>query len=189
MLINVLEYLETTSRLFPDKLAVVDREGSLTFAELVMQARSLGSRIAARTRAVNQPIGVFLPKSKQCITAFAAALYSGNCYAPLDLKSPATRMSMLLEKLQPALVITATAQLEGLRKTGVPEERILCLDSMESETGAIDGIPETIDTDPAYIIHTSGSTGVPKGVVISHRGIIDYISGPADVTPWVRVTR
>jgi amino acid adenylation domain-containing protein len=174
MHINVLEYLEATAARFPEKLAVIDREGSISFAQLRDRARHLAARMASHTQARNRPIAVYLPKSKDCVVAFAAILYSGNCYAPLDLKSPAARLGKVLEKLEPALILTDRAHAAGL-----PGERTLCID-VEEDAGLADP-PATIDTDPVYIIHTSGSTGVPKGVVIAHRGVIDYIE-------WARAT-
>jgi D-alanine--poly(phosphoribitol) ligase subunit 1 len=63
-----------------------------------------------------------------------------------------------------------------LISAGRPADRILNLDELPPDPAPLpEALPESVDTDPAYIIHTSGSTGVPKGVVIPHRGIIDYI--------------
>ena len=173
--INVLEYLESTARRSPAKTAVADRSGSVTFADLVTSARKLAAGIAARTDARNRPVAVFLPKSKDCVVAFAAILYTGNCYAPLDLKSPASRIVTLLDKLNPALIITDLSHVDEVRAAGLDESRILCFDASDCGAKPLTGLPQTIDTDPVYIIHTSGSTGVPKGVIISHRGVIDYI--------------
>src|SRR4051812_21808019 len=104
MPINVLEYLESTAKRLPTKPAVRDREGSIDFAPFVEHARLLAGRISTRMSARNQPIAVFLPKSRDCVAAYAAILYSGNCYAPLDMKSPAARLTKLLDKLAPALL-------------------------------------------------------------------------------------
>jgi amino acid adenylation domain-containing protein len=170
---NVIEFLEATARRLPGKAAVIDARGSVTFSELLDRANGIAAAIHSRTPARNQPIAVYLPRSKECLAAFAGVLLSGNAYAPLDTKSPAARLRVLLGKLEPALIITDPGHLAELSEAGVSDDCIL-LDDGSTAPAKLPG-RRTVDTDPAYIIHTSGSTGVPKGVVVSHRGVADYI--------------
>ena len=179
---NVLEYFERTCPRFPDKPAVVDRERTLSFSELRRQALALAGLIAQRTSQRSQPVAVFLPKEADAVVSFLGILYTGNCYAPMDVKSPGVRVKRILDHLNPVVVITKPALRQTLLDLGVSLERLLVLGEAPGcsvPAGAV--IPsDVIDTDPAYIIHTSGSTGVPKGVVICHRGIIDYIDWARD---------
>jgi len=173
-IVNVLGYLEATAARMPSKTALIDARGSLTFLELVQGARALGGALAARTQARNEPIAVYLSKSKECATAFAGILYSGNCYAPLDVKLPAARVASILGSLRPALTVTDRKHAAALAEAGYDASRMVFLEDAASAPPA--ELPaRSIDADPAYIIHTSGSTGIPKGVTIAHRSVIDYI--------------
>jgi D-alanine--poly(phosphoribitol) ligase subunit 1 len=175
---HALEFLNRTVARIPERTAVRDAGGAYTFGEFRRKALELAAVLVARADATNSPIAVYLPKSKEAVLCFAAILYSGNCYAPLDVKSPAARTVAVLEKLGPALLVTDLANLAELRKAGAPLDRIVVLE----DAPRCEVTPElerrferVIDTDPIYIIHTSGSTGIPKGVTIAHRGVIDYI--------------
>ena len=188
MQINVLEYFENGPlRQCRDKIAIQGADYSHTFAEIERFAKNCAALILNRTSTVNQPVAVFLPKSAQAIIANLGILYTGNCYSNLDIKSPPQRLKNMLQNLGDGLIITTAAQLKTLRSLDVAENRILLLEEALLPTANYDNaalltrLHQVIDTDPVYIIYTSGSTGVPKGVVIPHRGIIDYID-------WARKT-
>lgn len=183
---SVFEYLEQTCTRLPEAIAVSDGGRSLTFSELHAAALATATRILERQSVPNQPIAIYLPKSAESLIAISAILASGNCYVPLDIKSPASRISSILTSLDKPLVITKTEFQEALFGLGVSASRLILIDAIpkEADPAALTRQRATlIDTDPAYIIFTSGSTGVPKGVVISQRSIIDYIDWARSVYP------
>jgi len=179
---NVLEYFEQGALAkCSQKVAVVDHERNYTFEEIEKYAKNCAALILHRTSGINQPIAVFLPKSAQTIIADLGILYTGNCYANLDLKSPPERLKAILQNLGAAVIITSAPNGPTLLGAGVAEEQLLFIeDSMAAEPNYDNAILLArlaciIDTDPLCIIHTSGSTGTPKGVALSHRGTIDFM--------------
>jgi len=188
MQINVIEYFEKGTLLkCRDKLAIRDRNRDFTFAEIERFAKNCATLILKKTSTVNQPVAVFLPKSAQAIIANLGVLYTGNCYSNLDIKSPPQRLKSMLQNLGDGLIITTAPQVNALRSLAVAENRLLLLEEAMTAPANYDNaallarLDQAIDTDPVYIIYTSGATGIPKGVVIPHRGIIDYID-------WARKT-
>ena len=182
MQINAIEYFEKGALLkCRDKLAIRDATGDYTFAQLERYAKNCAALVLRRTSAFNQPIAVFLPKSARAIIANMGILYSGNIYANVDLKSPAERLKSILHNLGANIIITSATHAPALREIGVSEEKLLLVEQALVAEAAYDNatllgrLDSVIDTDPLYIIYTSGSTGIPKGVVVSHRGVIDYI--------------
>lgn len=173
---SVIEYLESTVKSFPDKEAVRDPEMCITFSDLWDAAKRISNAIKNGGVQRNRPIGVFIPKGCKMVESFAGINMSCCFYVPLDTKSPDSRVSSILTTLDATCVITDKAHENQLSnfykgKTLVIEDVIA---KVEAEGGEKNNVFQ-IDTDPVYSIFTSGSTGAPKGVVIAHRGVIDYI--------------
>lgn len=172
--INCLSFLEKTAEKFPDKIAVSCKNKCLTFNQLKIYSKYLSRVIPSNKR--NSPVAIFLPKSCDTLVAFTAVLYSGNFYAPIDVKTPISRLQHILKSLDPFLIITNTSLISKFSDISdcsildIDEVDFTCINKCE-----VDNWTHVIDTDPVYCMHTSGSTGNPKGVLIPHKAVIDYI--------------
>ena len=174
---SVIEYLVNSAAKYPQKTAVQDSTGSITFSELLRSAFVIADVIKVQGL-WRSPIGVYIPKSCHMVQAFAGINMSGNFYVPLDTKSPDTRIQSILKVLESEAIITDKAHEQQVRQM-CDKVVFVIEDVLENEpmtdADARQYLADQIDTDPVYAIFTSGSTGTPKGVVISHRGVIDYI--------------
>jgi len=182
---NVLEYLEQTliSIPNPNKPAFIDENETMTFADLSTAARAIGSFLHARG-IHRRPVVVFMEKSPAMIGAFLGTVYGGNYYVPLDAEMPAFRIKLILETLNPPMLIcdSTTANLVAQWELSYPVVTYAEAKSHPiDETALADIRRRAIDTDPLYVVFTSGSTGTPKGVVACHRSVIDYIENLSNV--------
>ena len=95
---NALEYLERSAEKYPDKVAFADVKKEITYSELVVRAKSIGSSLGKRFDK-NTPIPVFMEKGVDAISLFFGILYGGCFYVMMDLKQPKTRLDHILGTL------------------------------------------------------------------------------------------
>ncbi len=173
---NVLEYLENTVKKFPNKIAILDEKSSISFEDLQKEAKSIASFLQSKQIDNNLPIGVFLPKSIDAIKSFLGVLYNGDFYVPLDIKNPTSRIKSIIKNIAIEYIITDLSSAKLLKEIDNSIQLII-LDEIDFNHTTLDytNFNLSIDMNPVYILNTSGSTGIPKGVTLPHKAMIDYI--------------
>ncbi len=180
---NVLEYLEKTVKRVPNKIAFADEMIELTFQQVYKSARAIGTALFQKGYK-REPIIIFMKKSPHTVAAFFGTIYSGNFYVPIDEEMPKRRIELILSNLHPKGMICDKDTKEMVGEFQYDGEVYLYEELVKNEIA--DAILQDIrrkalDIDPIYIVFTSGSTGIPKGVAACHRSVLDYIEQLSDV--------
>ncbi|MBQ4085846.1 MAG: amino acid adenylation domain-containing protein [Clostridia bacterium] len=188
---NVLEYLEQTVQRVPEKIAYQSMESALTFSQVYSSSRAVGSALLEKGFS-REPVVVFMQKSPQAIAAFFGCVYAGCYYVPIDTEMPRLRIDLIFENLQPRAMLCDESTLSMAKELNFHGELFFYNEAAShpvDEQTLFAVRDAQLDTDPIYIVFTSGSTGVPKGVVACHRSVIDYIENLSAVLGFSGETR
>lgn len=155
-----------------DDCAVIAPQRILTYRELYHQAKQVGHWLRQEGATPNRLVAVVMEKGWEQIVAVLGVLMSGAAYLPIDPELPTERQHYLLDQGEVDLALTQSRLDRQL--TWPADIRRLCVDTAQLN---FSGDPEPVQTanDLAYVLYTSGSTGLPKGVAVPHRGPVNTL--------------
>jgi len=172
---NILQYLEQTAARLPSKLAFSTGKEGMSFSEVLDGARAIGTYLA-KNGYYREPVVIFMDKHPHTVTAFFGAIAAGCFYVCIDEKMPRARIEAIFESLKPRVLIADQKNMRVAETLGVAHTCLYddIVGTPVDDARLCDIRRRQCDTDAIYVVFTSGSTGIPKGVVACHRSVIDY---------------
>jgi amino acid adenylation domain-containing protein len=165
--------IEAQSRLTPDQTALTAGQESCTYRALMARVNELGAGMCAAGVKRGDLVAVHLQRSADMVAGLLAILKTGAAYMPLEPESPPARIALLIESGKPDFVLVD-------RSAPDLEHSSLSLLRIEELAQQGRGLPPSAvhasPDDLAYVIHTSGTTGIPKGVEITHRSLVNALT-------------
>ena len=166
----------TSSKEYPDKLALKEGKNEITFSQLENSANALANKLSALGVLPGDKLVVLSEKIIELPIIASAIWKVGAVYVPLDSELPVSRLNQLMDDLSPVLVFCSAKKMDNvmgeMKVPSIVFETIIDIE-IQKEVKLFHPVVQD-NTAIAYIIFTSGSTGKPKGVMISHKSLLDY---------------
>jgi amino acid adenylation domain-containing protein len=181
------ELVERQARATPDAPAVLSDEGTVSYRELLAGARRVAAALATADSTPGRVIGVCAERSPDMVAAVLGVLLAGAAYLPLDPSLPTARLAFIVGDAG-ADVVLAPRAFAGLAREAGARQVLTLEDLPPAPEEFIPPVPR--EADAAYVTYTSGSTGQPKGALITHQAIVNRLLWMQDtfaLTPSDRV--
>ncbi|ENX55297.1 hypothetical protein F902_03367 [Acinetobacter higginsii] len=161
-----------TAQTFPEKVALIEAERTLSYGELYQQALLMAQHLTLKGIKAGDIVGLWLPRGIELLKSQLAICLSGAAWLPFDMDTPADRIAVCLEDATAVGMITSDEWYEHLQE--VPQTKWTNTELQRPLHETVE-LAKTSPEQPAYIIYTSGSTGKPKGIVITQKNICHFL--------------
>lgn len=168
------ELFEDQAKINPEAIALVGKDATLTYGELNQCADQLAGHLRSRGLDPGGLVGIFMERSLGMITAMLGILKAGGAYVPLDTAYPDERLEWMARDSGLKIVLT---QNDNLSKAPFEKLEVINLNAIDKVGSENRANPTVNSSNLAYVLYTSGSTGVPKGVEIPHHGVVRLLHG------------
>ena len=186
------EFFEQSAQKYPNTLAIDNGDKKLTYSEVDKLANQLAHFLQQNGIVPEEKAVILLPRCEIIYPAMLGVLKAGGAYIPLDAEIPADRVNFIMQDSGAKILITSD---EILERIGSQHDNHLIF-NIDSQLSELSNYPTTKpetqtrkSTDLCYIIYTSGTSGMPKGVLLEHRNVLTYLRGAMEIYPITHTDR
>lgn len=175
---SLFDAIETRRREHPDAIALESGGAAITYQDLAQSARRAAEGLQEREIGPGDTVGLRLPRSIDLVTAFFGVISAGATALLLDPDQPPQRLEKMIDESKPSLIVTDGSE-EDL-DVGFPTATLGEISAVSADASFLP-LVDLDPGDPAYVVFTSGSTGSPKGVVVGHGSLNNFVAAAEDL--------
>ncbi len=168
----------------PDAVAAIDVTRQINYAELNAESNAIAQRLQSLGVGPEVMVGISIDRSIEMLVALIGILKAGGAFVPLDISLPGQRIEFMLRDMDAPILLCSRNRMDRL--SSLPGTKVLAIEDCAKPTDADPRKNPVSAVRPdslAYMLYTSGSTGQPKGVLVTHRALANYLAWCADAYP------